>query len=241
MSRYLMMFCCLLFCFAIHAQESQKQINEIKKNKRYVYAVATSSNTKEEAAQNAKDLLMLEVEQWLKDENKNDFTGYVVKVKNNTQQIETQRGKLYRVFAYVAKKDILPYYADEEIETAKVDAVAVAVPAASTVVPIPTAEQTNVLDVKFTAEEEQMLKINKFDDINSYVAEQKAKGTIADCGKYVTLPKDADVYLFVYNPQGDVCAKIKKFGAESFNMTTLQKDDVASYKGCGAIWIKMKE
>lgn len=245
MSRYLMTICCALFCLTCIAQGSQREINEIKKSKHYVYAMAASANSKEEATESAKALLMLEVEQWLKEEKKDDVAGYVAKVKNNTAQIETQRGKLYRVFVYVAKKDILPYYNDEEIETVKsgnVNKLTVktepqTIPAAT----VEKIEQPNVTQVTLTATEKQMLTIDKFADINAYISENKANGKIGDCGKYTTMPKDADVYMFVYNKQGEVCAKIKKTGAELLNMNTLQRDDIANYKGCGAIWIKMKE
>lgn len=240
MSRYLMTSFCLLLAMATHAQDSQQEINDIKKSKHYVYAVAASTQSKEDAAQRAKDLLLLEVEQWLKDEKKDDFAGYVVKVKNNTSQIDTQRGKLYRVFVYVAKKDVLPYYKDEEVETVKKDTVQKAAPNSSVAVE-PRTKQTETQKVTLAAAEEQMLMISKFADINSYIKEKKADGTILDCGKYATMPKDANMYVFVYNKNGEVCAKIKKFGTESINMSTLQKDNVANYKGCGAIWIKVKE
>lgn len=227
MSRYFIILYCFLSCLTIHAQDNQQDINSIKKSKRYVYASATSTKSKEEAVQSAKELLLLEVEQWFKDEKKDGASGYIVKVKNNTSQIETQRGKLYRVFVYVAKKDILPYYEGEEVETVK------AVPSMKS--------QATELKPQLTEAEERILKINKFDEIKPYVMELKEKGTCDSYGKYANMPQDADVYIFIYNQQGEVCAKIKKFGSESINMSTWQNDDVTNYKECGAIWIKMKE
>ncbi len=240
MSRYLTMLCGFLFALSLYAQDNQKEINNIKKSKHYVYASATSTTSKEEAAQSAKDLLLLEVEQWLKDEKKDDVVGYVVKVKNSSLQIETQRGKLYRVFAYVAKKNVLPFYKDEEIESVRKDTVKTEqqnTPVAAT----PKVEQLAVAKPTLTPEEEKMVKIDQFDDLNAYVAGLKASGAISDYGKYATMPKDSDIYLFVYNTQGEICAKIKRFSSESLNMSTWKKDDVTNYKKCGAIWIKMKE
>ena len=229
-----MIICGWLCCLASMAQGSLQEINDIKKSKRYVYAMAASSQSKEDATQRAKDLLLLEVEQWLKEEKTEDFAGYVVKVKNNTAQIETQRGKLFRVFVYVAKKDILPYAQNEEVETVKMEA---SLPDTASVKP----EQSAAPKVTLTATEEQMLKIDSFEALTSYIKENRANGKITDYGKYATMPKDADVYVFVYNPQGGISARIKRFGAESLNLSTLQKDDVANYKGCGAIWVKIKE
>ncbi len=239
MSRYLIIFGCLLFCLMANGQNKQQDMNDIKKSRRYVYAVAASANGKEEATQRAKDLLLLEVEQWLKEEKKDNFEGYVVKVKNNTSQIETHRGKLYRVFVYVAKKDILPYYKDEKVETVSTvkdntDPQGSDTTAQNVVTPKAHA-------VTLTVAEERMVKIDRFSELNAYISEQKECGTISDCGKYSTMPKDSDIYVFVYNQQGEICAVIKRFGSESLNMRTLQKDDVTRYKNCGAIWIKMKE
>jgi hypothetical protein len=253
MNRHLMTFCCLLFGVMLHAEDSQQEINNIKKSKRYVYAMAASNQSKEDAILRAKDLLLLEVEQWLKDEEQGDFAGYVVKVKNNASQIETQRGKLYRVFAYVAKKDVLPYYDDEEIETVKKDS-ATTVQQSAPVAAEPKVEQREeqleeqreeqqpeTPEVTLTAAEEEMLAIDKFDDIYTYVAKKTADGTITDYGKYLRMPKNEDVYVFVYDTQGNVPTKIKRYGGKSLNMGTLKEDKVERYEGCGAIWIKVKE
>jgi hypothetical protein len=240
----LITFCCSVFSILMLAQNNQQEINAIKKSKHYVYAMAVSAQSKEDAELRAKDLLLLEVEQWLKDEKEEGYAGYVVKVKNNTSQIETQRGKLYRVFAYVAKKDVLPYNEGEEIETVWKDSIKDSVQAApqnDAPAVEPEAEQPEVQSETLTAAEKRMLEIMKFSELNSYLAEQKTGGNLVDCGKYVTMPKDSDMYIFVYDKQGDIRAKIKKSGARAINMSTLQEDDVTNYKGCGAIWIRIKE
>ena len=244
MKKSLITFCCSVFSILMLAQNNQQEINAIKKSKHYVYAMAVSAQSKEDAELRAKDLLLLEVEQWLKDEKEEGYAGYVVKVKNNTSQIETQRGKLYRVFAYVAKKDVLPYNEGEEIETVWKDSIKDSVQAApqnDAPAVEPEAEQPEVQSETLTAAEKRMLEIMKFSELNSYLAEQKTGGNLVDCGKYVTMPKDSDMYIFVYDKQGDIRAKIKKSGARAINMSTLQEDDVTNYKGCGAIWIRIKE
>jgi hypothetical protein len=244
MKKSLITFCCSVFSILMLAQNNQQEINAIKKSKHYVYAMAVSAQSKEDAELRAKDLLLLEVEQWLKDEKKEGYAGYVVKVKNNTSQIETQRGKLYRVFAYVAKKDVLPYNEGEEIETVWKDSIKDSVQAApqnDAPAVEPEAEQPEVQSVTLTAAEKRMLEIMKFSELNSYLAELKTGGNLVDCGKYVTMPKDSDMYIFVYDKQGDIRVKIKKSGARAINMSTLQEDDVTNYKGCGAIWIRIKE
>ena len=98
-----------------YAQNEQQQINAIKSNIDFLYATGISSASGEEASDNAKDLLALEIEQWLKENNTDDIAGYVAKSKETASQISTRRGNLYRVFVYVKKQDVLPYYKEEEV------------------------------------------------------------------------------------------------------------------------------
>ncbi len=115
MMRTLIMSTCLLLTGLTFAQNEQQQINAIKSNMNFLYATGTSSVSEEEASANAKDLLTLEVEQWLRSNAEGDIAGYVAKSKGNVSQIQTKRGKIFRSFVFVKKKDILPYYKEEEI------------------------------------------------------------------------------------------------------------------------------
>ena len=60
-------FCLFLFIGTIFAQNEQKVINAIKSSKNFLYATGTSTVSSEEASNNAKDLLALEIEQWLQE------------------------------------------------------------------------------------------------------------------------------------------------------------------------------
>lgn len=114
--RRVILLLCLFATFNIsYAQNEQQKINEIKSNTDYLYATGISSASGEEASDNAKDLLALEIEQWLKENNTDDIAGYVAKSKETASQISTRRGNLYRVFVYVKKQDVLPYYKEEEV------------------------------------------------------------------------------------------------------------------------------
>ena len=108
----------VLFAWAIPtlAQEDKNaEINKIKRSRDYLTVTGTSMVSAEEASENARMLIDVEIEQWLQGNAEGDIAGYVAKSKENLAVIETKRGSLFRAFIYVKKKDILPYYEDETV------------------------------------------------------------------------------------------------------------------------------
>jgi len=98
------------------AQEDKNaEINKIKRSRDYLTVTGTSMVSAEEASENARMLIDVEIEQWLQENAEGDITGYVAKSKENLAVIETKHGSLFRAFVYVKKKDILPYYDDETV------------------------------------------------------------------------------------------------------------------------------
>ena len=87
--------------------DSQQQINRIKMDTLYLYSTGTSSISAEDATQNSRELLALEIEMWLKQVVKADkqaINGYVIKAKEHLAEIPVQRGNLYRSFSYQQEK-----------------------------------------------------------------------------------------------------------------------------------------
>ena len=108
----------VLFAWSIPtlAQEDKNaEINKIKRSRNYLTVTGTSMFSAEEASENARKLIDVEIEQWLQEKAEGDIAGYVAKSKENLAVIETKRGSLFRAFIYVKKKDILPYYEDETV------------------------------------------------------------------------------------------------------------------------------
>ena len=108
----------VLFAWSIPtlAQEDKNaEINKIKRSRNYLTVTGTSMFSAEEASENARKLIDVEIEQWLQENAEGDIAGYVAKSKENLAVIETKRGSLFRAFIYVKKKDILPYYEDETV------------------------------------------------------------------------------------------------------------------------------
>lgn len=255
-SRILLMLCLFLVsCLFLHAQNEQKEINAIKSNKNYLYATGTSRESADDASKNAKDLLALEIEQWLRDNSANDVAGYVAKSQERLAMISTQRGNLYRVFAFVKKKEVLPYYKEDDVmvvemsepktepatsaaqqETRTEDVTAIPAVEATAVAPIE--ETPSVQAYVPTDAEKSMLNVRTFDALNNYISKGRAAGTIKDSGKYATMPATGTVYAFIYNREGQVPACIKVTDGKGLNLSTGKEDAVTNYKGCGAVWVK---
>ena len=118
--KYLMRIAVLLVLFAwsiptLAQEDKNAEINKIKRSRDYLTVTGTSMASAEEASENAKMLIDVEIEQWLQENAEGDIAGYVAKSKENLAVIETKRGSLFRAFIYVKKKDILPYYEDETV------------------------------------------------------------------------------------------------------------------------------
>lgn len=124
---------CLFGQLAYAQQDKMKEINKIKRNRNYLTVTGTSTSSEEEASSNAQIMLVAEIDAWLKENSKEDITGYTAKAKKNISMIQTKLGKLYRAFAYVKKSDILPHYKDEIIITEQPDTVIQNMPVSSSV------------------------------------------------------------------------------------------------------------
>lgn len=271
MIRKLAMTLCLSMCgCTLLAQNELQEINAIKSNINFLYATGTSSKSAEDASNNAKDLLALEIEQWLLDNTTEDIAGYVAKSRENLAQIKTRRGNLYRVFVYVKKKDVLPRYKEEEVmvvdivdnnavhndslpKTSSSQAETLVSDSKTDVPPAinveyatsnePAVQQTIEVQQPVytpTAKEREMLNISTFIQLNDYINQGRANGTITRLGKYSDMPQSGLIYTFIHNREGQIAACMKVNDGSVLNLNTGKEDKISNYKGCGAIWIKLK-
>ena len=233
------------------AQDAQKSMNEIKSNVNYVYATGTSMVSSDEASQNAKDLLNAEIEEWLKQSNEKDIAGYIAKSQEQFSMIKTQRGSLYRVFVYVHKADVLPYYKEEKVisgafgtDEAPIDTTLTATSSesktespveAQEIAPLPEEPRYTP-----TGKEQEMLKITSFNLLNEYINAGRESGDIQQLGKYSTLPTQGLVYVFIHNRNGEIPACMRMEDGVIINLSTGKEDKITNYKGCGAIWVMFK-
>ena len=242
--------------------DSQQQINRIKMDTLYLYSTGTSSISADDATQNSRELLALEIEMWLKQVVKADkqtINGYVIKANEHLAEIPVQRGNLYRSFSYVRKADILPYGDKSELllvelpesvqlpQTAKTDDGNA--PEDMNVSQNDSAIQELGKEVVKTnepekpvlsADEERIMSIKDFDGINSFLTQLDREGRVKDKGKYSSMPDNKDCYIFIYDNEGNIPACLKQTGTGQINLKLGLQDNVRNYKGCGAIWFILK-
>lgn len=255
----------LVYGQVLYSQNEVRDMNFIKNNPNYIYATGTSMTSMEEASQNVKDLLNAEIEDWLIKNIGTDIAGYIGKSQEQLGFIKTQRGKLFRVFAYVNKVNILPYYKDEtvitgdfkeeeenNVESEKTDTknseqdttiTQSSIEKQEVIIDNATKSEKETIDVsKYIPNEKErvLLNIKTFIELNEYINNAREKDEIVQVGKYSTLPTDGLVYVFIHNREGQIPACIKNENGHSINLLTGKVDQITSYKGCGAIWILFK-
>ena len=230
--------CCMYICTAQETFSPAQRINEIKKSPDlYLYAESTAE-TWEEAQENARYLLCMEVENTVKDlVNKDSIAGYVTKAQQMILELKSMRGERYRAFVYVRRADLLPYSEGEHV---------LVVPAGNgntvtlyTPEPALPQENSQTLFV-LTDLEKQMLTVLTGNSIASFVEQQKSWGKIMNYGRYRDMPTDCNCVIFVYNQSQQIVAYLRKEGSCYVNLKTKQPDEITNYKGCGAIWLQPK-
>ena len=113
----LVTLCSWLINPVLAQQEKNEEINRIKRDLSYLNATGTSTTSAEEASENAKILIISEIEQWLSENANGDISSYIAKSEEHLSFIDTKFGSLHRSFAYVKKTDILPDYKAETVST----------------------------------------------------------------------------------------------------------------------------
>lgn len=237
MKKLVFIFLILIPLLATSQDEKQdmKKINSIKIGKNYIYAEATNSDYSQ-AFNDAKALLDEEISSWANNEfKKNDPEMVLTTAEQKSQEIKTRRGSLYRVFLYVNKKDIKPMdnIGQVMIVPLKKDTTAV--------IPVSQVEEVDEQSVQNDMEK-QLLALSDYDELVTMLENfiKEGKYSRNDYGKFKTMPVDVPCYLVVYNRVGKLPAVLYKEGRSYINLRTRLHDDITNYRGCGALWIKLK-
>jgi len=88
----------------------------------------------------------------------------------------------------------------------------------------------------------EIMAVKSFFDLKKVIEPLKQQGIVTDYGKYATMDDPQQSYLIVYDPAGNIRAILGKETEEEsrLNLKTKQQDSVSNYRGCGAIWFKLK-
>ena len=233
----------------------QQQINAIKMDMdTYLFAESTTESW-ESALENAKFLLNIEIENFIKSLGlKDSVVGFVARASNKMMQLQSMRGSRYRAFIYVKKSEIVPYLAGEEVMNVPTDAHSQITPfdPVKAAAEQAAAEQARLDSIKAAEEaarleaakltdlERDMLAVTAGADIGAFVKRLSKTNAIQAYGTFKDMPENTDCLLFVYNRDKEIVAYLRKTGNTYFNLQTKQTDSITNYKGCGAIWFQPK-
>lgn len=265
--RYLIIIVTLLCPCAIAAQtdnsmEVMKEINAIKRDTTFLHATGTSTVSAADALDNAKELLNVEIEAWLKDNQCVEVAGYIAKARQHVAELQTRKGNLFRAFAFVNKRNVLPLMADDKVimsDTAhasvltsvlvapisKSDSVSAAVDSVS-IHEIGSQKETqleNIVESQFVLSEveREMLLIHSFSDLQSYIKGKRDSGILVSYGKYKDRPSSGNFHMIVYDKEGSIPAHLRVIDNIVYNLSTASQDSMTNYEGCGAIWFQLKK
>lgn len=240
MKKFILMIACSLYCIcSVVGQttnsEISKQINAIKMNQDYISSESTAE-TWETAYDNARALLEVNIEEWIKATDASaDLQGFIAKSSNNILELKTMRGSRYRAFLYVKKSDIMTFKNSKNIIVApiqqedKQNAIAITPQEDNAPASVPQ-EMYQPSD-----EEQRMLQVVSSSQIEPFI---KGNNKVQDYGKYKDVPDTGECYFFVYNREGGISAYLLRNEKGYVNVKTGESDNIDNYKGCGAIWFR---
>lgn len=273
MERYLLFLC--LACFFVQDSLSQskevadavKQINSIKSDSKYLYAESTTKDWNQ-AYEDAKALLLVEIDNWVKSQNKknDDVKGYVARIENNFMEVKTRRGNLFRVFVYIKKKNIMTYNEDVEVTVNSLDNSEQAAPSnneleskveeVNDVLEEPIQVKNEAPEVSkdsvvekvpeevqkpqyvLNADDEKLLVLKETSKLQEFLKENAAK-----YGKMSQMPKQQDCYVILFT-ENQVEMHFRHIAEKKMdlNLESLTLETLDKYQGLGyrAVWFIMK-
>lgn len=245
----------------------QNQVNDIKKNKEYLYGEATMP-TQQEAASVAYELIQHEVLSWASDRVSRPIDKVSLRDINNlVDTIVLRRADMFRVFAYVKKSDLVPLFYDKgivqddsldvgitkEVTPAIIDTVVIE-KSIKAEEPTETKKQRKTMvDDKLKQELQQhffgpkngvIRKIagaRNFFELKHILPPLKADGSIINYGKLAIAENLEECYLIIYDVAGNIKALLGKGEETRPNLKTGKEDRLDNYRGCGAIWFTLTE
>ena len=266
--RLVSLLCCVIFATSLSAQSSMNDINRIKRDNSYLYGEATLDN-KDAALKLAYELLEAEIKNWAIRKSPKISSVLVSKIFEYADTIILPRRNMIRAFVFVKSsnlkvikgktmtvevcqpkpEDRVVAKPEEKVEAkpevkveAKPEEKVEPKPEVKQEV-VPEAKPEPVVVEKTIADEvqERLMKVSKLQELQEVMTPMKNEGKITDFGKYTAMPDPAGSYLIVYDQQGNLKAFLGKGTTTRRNLKTGADDSEKNYRGCGAIWYKVKE
>lgn len=239
---------CILVSFAMADNEETKaKINDIKKDRAYLYGEATAA-TAEDARLIAEQQLINEINKYANETTRLEGAENIL--INNKQTIWEEyslpRGNMFRSFLYVKKIDLLANNGEEPVVIKRENLVETTTPVNDNieVVTINPVETTTVATIPVDAgnypEAVTMIaRCTTFTEASSALKNLKSAGKVSEYLRYSKLERPEDYYLFIYNVTSHEFVAVLTPGTSRKNVTTGESDDVKNYEGCGAMGFKL--
>ncbi len=249
----------LLFCTALPAQNKMNEINRIKRDKSYLYGEATL-NTKDAALSLAYELLEAEIKNWAKQKSNKISSVVASQIYEYADTIILPRHNMVRAFAYVKTSNLDPVkgksikvdIVEHKIPRTSEQTIAAAAQPVASSQPVPAAVPAKPAEASVAAPKpvkvdvskevlDEIQKVTSFYNLEQTIAPLHRQGKITSYGKYATMPDPSESYLIIYDTDANIRAVLGKGTSTRKNLTTGKDDSESNYKGCGAIWFKVKE
>ena len=258
-----------LMTTGLWSQSATEQINAIKWQPS-VYLMGEATEAKQEDALNfAKTYIRLHIKSWRKVNGLEVTDDIIEQTADQSILIEARRGSMYRAFYYIPIADVAALFGIDMAPAPAPDPDPVyqapaPAPEPEPVYQAPAPEPApmpapapqpivneygddGVMDDLAdeaifipTPLEEDMMKVTQAQGIQAFIKKLEAEYKISRYGKYSDMPADINCYLFVYDRSMNIPAYLRKEGSIYINLKTGEIDDITNYKGCGAIWFRIK-
>ncbi len=243
----LMVGCICCFAWGQDNTDVKGLINKIKKSQSYLSAEATMPN-EEDAYKLANELLVEEINEWVKSKRKSETIKQVVlqDISSCAEKMNMKRGSNYRAFVYTKKKDIIPIYGNGQIVLSEnergsdLQALSeISEPLRIETEKKPAGKEEIQPEVKPQSDLDKILSTSTMDEMKLIFSDMKGRDAIA----YASYPSpDAidNCYLLFYRRDGIIRAVVNKTGDNWLNLKTNQVVKPADFSGCGAYWFILK-
>ena len=248
MKKILLIITLLCCSTGLMADDIVDSINDIKKNRAYLYGEATMESEKNAEAQ-AKTDLALKIQEWVfRYTNKLVDDDIDSRIARYVKTLSARRADKHRVFAYVEKYDVLPVLRDMGISFS--DSTAVRIEPPKTAVTKETFGE--VLSELFSNGQkpqtrnevlERIKKARDFFELRRIMKSLIDQGAITGYGKRETCKQPEACYWVVYDRAGNIKAILGKGETTRKNYKTNSNDSLANYEGKGyaGIWFQIAE
>lgn len=232
-----------VFSFTLLAQSASEKISEIKKQgDKYWYSESTGAD-ENATLEKAKIFLADVVRSSFKGDDPEKLFAKAQGIAAGAQYVVASRGPLKRVFVYVEKTEggvkdstIKPENEPENKPENKPENEEEAI--VIDLGEVKVAEEQKVEVPQISDFEQEILNVGSASEIESFLKTKKANGEITGFGRLKTMPSSGDLYLFIFNPQGEIEACLKRDKGEIKRIDNGNHCAISDYKGCGAIWFK---